>query len=488
MFNEFAGATAEDMLGNGVVRGLYEQLQAQQPAYQKIDAYMRGEHPLTFATEKFSNAFGLLFRAYANNYCKRIVAALSDYLQLSRLSTPDARAQAVLDDFWDRQRLDMQSGRVHADAFTYGDGYAIVERDSAGSLRFYQQNCRTVRVLYSAEQPDRIVLAVKLWQRLDKAWRLNVYAPGLVYRYQTKDGRRISDTSPMPSRLEHDFLPLNQPGEAPVLRTASDILPVFHWPNEPGGDGLGTSELNDLFPLQDALNKTGCDKMVGMEFMALPQRYATGIEVDVDEATGKTRAPMVSAADRLFFSGNENARFGAFPVTDAQSFLEIEQNLKHDMAALARVPLHHIMMGNGQFPSGESLKTSEQPLIAKIRDRQVTWGEAWERVGSYVLEVNGLSKEGDARDPEAEWQDLTPRSDVERSQAELNTVNAKAVKLSLGVSEKQILAELGYTDDQIQQFAADNQITAEAAAAKMLQTLTKEAGAKDVAPVAAPAG
>ena len=35
--------------------------------YSRAERYYRGDHDLSFATEKFQNAFGLLFREFAMN-------------------------------------------------------------------------------------------------------------------------------------------------------------------------------------------------------------------------------------------------------------------------------------------------------------------------------------------------------------------------------------------------------------------------------------
>src|SRR5205809_3496993 len=44
--------------------------------YSRAERYYRGDHDLSFATEKFQNAFGLLFREFAMNLCPAIVDAV----------------------------------------------------------------------------------------------------------------------------------------------------------------------------------------------------------------------------------------------------------------------------------------------------------------------------------------------------------------------------------------------------------------------------
>ena len=49
--------------------------------YAKTERYYRGDHDLAFATEKFENAFGTLFREFAMNLCPAICDAVKDKLR-----------------------------------------------------------------------------------------------------------------------------------------------------------------------------------------------------------------------------------------------------------------------------------------------------------------------------------------------------------------------------------------------------------------------
>ena len=44
--------------------------------YAKTERYYRGDHDLSFATEKFLSAFGVLFRQFALNLCPEICDAV----------------------------------------------------------------------------------------------------------------------------------------------------------------------------------------------------------------------------------------------------------------------------------------------------------------------------------------------------------------------------------------------------------------------------
>src|SRR6476646_2127471 len=51
--------------------------------YANNERYYRGDHDLAFATEKFANAFGSLFREFALNLCPAVCDAVKDKLRLT---------------------------------------------------------------------------------------------------------------------------------------------------------------------------------------------------------------------------------------------------------------------------------------------------------------------------------------------------------------------------------------------------------------------
>src|SRR5437868_11596394 len=57
--------------------------------YAKTERYYRGDHDLAFATEKFANTFGQLFREFAMNLCPAICDAVRDKLRVTGFGIGD---------------------------------------------------------------------------------------------------------------------------------------------------------------------------------------------------------------------------------------------------------------------------------------------------------------------------------------------------------------------------------------------------------------
>jgi hypothetical protein len=147
------------------------------------------------------------------------------------------------------------------------------------------------------------------------------------------------------------------------------------------------SDLHVMLSLQDAINKLLADLLVNSEYVAYPQRFITGIEVPTDPETGRkiTRAEfatqvqqLYAAVNRTWFAESKDAAFGQLPESDGAGYVRQIEMLVQHIAAQTRTPPHYLTAGLGQWPSGDSLRASEAGLVAKVRRKQVTFGEAWE--------------------------------------------------------------------------------------------------------------
>src|SRR5688572_20826927 len=138
-----------------------------QTRYKLFYNYYMGNHALAFATEKFRNTFGNVFKEFAENMCATVVDSLSDRLEVvgftsseaemkvenvaSNTPTPqpprpaalgpslptpkaqprkkvtqeDPQGQAALD-IWKRNNMDERAAEVHNESLMMGDAYAIV--------------------------------------------------------------------------------------------------------------------------------------------------------------------------------------------------------------------------------------------------------------------------------------------------------------------------------------------------------------------------
>ncbi len=406
------------------------ELLARQADYRLYEDYEAGRHSLQVSLRKVREAFRHFFNDFRDNLCPLCIEAIGERLQVRTILDESGRHQEPLRALLAENRFDALQGRVHREALRAGDAYLIVwrdpERDRPG---LYPQSARTMTVVRDENRPERLLGALKLWTGPEGIWRLTIYTEDRIERLWAPA------SSALPESLDA-FRPYEADGAPALVPNPYGVVPVVAFHN-PGGSGpFGVSELRDVAPLQDALNKTLLDMLVGNESQAMPQRYALGLEIERDDK-GRPVNPFEKPGG-VWVLGSENARLGQFDPADLGQMLAVVNDWRAAIARVSGVPLHYFQLGTGGWPSGEAMKSAEARLTAKVRARSVVFGNAWEDVAALALTMTGRSP-GPLN---AIWEDPAPRSERERLECDL-------LRLRLGYSKRQILRERGLSLEEI---------------------------------------
>jgi hypothetical protein len=433
--------------------------------YRKAERYYKGDHDLAFATEKFKNAFGSMFREFALNLCPAVCDAVRDKLKVREFRVEQGGGTLSTDAWriWQTNRMGRRSGEVHKEAVKNGDAYVIVWPNSAGEVTIYPNKAGMCTAVYDEETPGRVLWAAKHWRTPDKRVRLNLFYPDRIEKYISKavsentlpdakefvayaEGRSAADPAAVsvgdPPTVRKRVASATASGslavQGAVIPNPYGIVPVFHFANNADIGAAGQSELEAAMPVQDALNKSVLDMLVAMEFASYRQRWAAGIEIEYGE-DGQPVPPFKAGVDHLWITENQDAKFGDFEAANLEQFLKVKDSFRMDMACVTGTPMYYFMQVNGDFPSGEALKKAESRFIAKVRDRQESFGQVWEDVMAFALMLEGKT---DAR-LFADWEDPAPLSEKEK----LENI---AVKKELGLSDAQALIEAGYGEVDVE--------------------------------------
>ncbi len=375
-----------------------------------IGRYYNGDHDLGFASARFERAFGQLFKEFALNYCEALVDTLVDRLVVTGFDVEGKKGPASIGDecdtIWRRNRLDLRSTQTHSEAIKVGDAYVIVWPGKDGLATFYPNKPDGIALEYDEETPGLIRMAVKIWRPRDRKFRMTVYTADFVYRFI---GREVATSTALPKKADA-FEPLRTADEAWPIENTFRQVPVFPFANRAGIDEYGASELRSVLPVQDALNKGVMDWLVAQEVVALPQRYATGIEIPTNAETGKVEDAFKAAMDSVWASRDKDSRFGQFPGADLSGLLKGNDSLVGALAVISRTPMHYMLPVTGNWPSGESLKTAESGLIAKANGGTLRFGNAWEDAMRFALKVDSIGG-ADEVQLSTQWEETAPRSE-----------------------------------------------------------------------------
>lgn len=424
-----------------------------------LQDYYDGKHPLAFASPRFREAFGGLFKAFADNFCPLVVDAVEERLSVEgfRWGSPSRGKTTGLQEadsdawrIWQTNQLDGESQKAHTTALIKTESAAIVwsNPDDDTTPLITIEDPTQVIVAYAAGTRLSRRAALKRWLDDDGHLWANVYLPDAIYKYRSNEPYRTNATTTATLRWSGR----ETEGEAWPLPNPLKVVPVINLVNRPNLWHQGTSELSQVIPAQDAINKLAADMLVASEFAAYRQRYALNLELEIDEATGRPKAPFNMGVDRLLVvpppdqpdQWTPPVTLGEFDVSDLQPYVKaIEMWVQH-IATRTRTPAHYLLGQSGAFPSGESLKATETGLVAKVKRGQKHFGEGWEevmRLGFLVLD----DPKGKVVDAETIWRDPESRTESEH-------VDALLKLKSLGIPDEQLWEDAGYTPVQIARF------------------------------------
>ncbi len=431
-----------------LVTSLEKDLDARQGEIRLLDDYYQGRQPLMLATDKWRGLFARLFRGFSDNFLALVVDAVEERLTVQGFRMgidKDTKADEDAWRIWQINQLDAWSQVAHTEALVKGTSFIGVSpfRDDwpadDAPLMTIEDACE-VFVRNSAMQRGKRLAALKKWKGDDGQWLATLYLPDEVVKFQQAQKLRYAN------QYGRDFVlggwePRQIAGESWPLPNPLGVVPLVPLVNRPRLRGNGESEIADLIPAQNAINKTGMDMLVAGEYASFRQKWATGIEIPTDPETGKPVESYKTSIDRFISTAVADARFGDFEATDLAPFVAtIEMWVQH-IASRSHTPPHYLLGQSGTFPSGESLKATETGLVAKARRKQRHFGESWEeavRLAFRALE----DPRGDIVDAETIWADPESRTEAEH-------VDALVKMASLGVPDEILWEKWGATPTEI---------------------------------------
>lgn len=400
-------------------------LQAKQAPYSEYWDYYRGDHPLVYSTEKLREVFRGLAVNFVENWCSVVVHAPLERLVLERLDVAgDPELTEVLHELWDRLDLALDADDAHEALLVTGEAFLVGWLGADGEMEAYFNDSRLCHAFYDPDNPRVLRYAAKWWRAEDGSVRLNLYYPDRVEAYCARgglDGRSSGDGQAF------------EPCAAPVVNPFGRV-PVFHLQS----GRSPRSVLEDVIPLQAAINKLLADEMVAAEYGAFRQRWV----ISNADITSLRNAPneiwSIPAGDGLG-QGTAVGEFGQTQLGNYES--SIERRIAA-LSAITRIPSHYFFR-TAQPPSGEALMVLESPLTRQVRRLQQRLAPVWQALGAWLL--------GYAAPPSAIVPVYAEAATVQpRTLAEIRQLTVAA-----GVPLLTQLRREGWSEDQLRQLLAD---------------------------------
>jgi hypothetical protein len=395
-------------------------------AHTENDLYYSGRQSLAFLSPEAKDALGTRFGRMAANIPRLAVAALAERLRVTGFTGADVWPDWIAND------LDQTSPVAHREALALGKSYVICWANPDGSPKVTVESARQVAVIIDPGS-RRIVAALKRWET-PKTTEAVLYEADTI------------------TRLRSDSIGATTAGFRTVDTIANPlgVPPVVPFRN---GDRLlddGVSEMEDLKPLVDGLNKILADMMVTSEYVGRPRRWATGIELeeadvldDDGNPTGETEAVNpIPEGNRAMVSENETAKFGQLDAADLAGYEASVKVLLGQIMAVSALPAHYVGVMTSNPSSADALRAAEASLTARAEARQATFGRSWEQVARLMVAVR-TGADPEAVQARVQWADAATRSVAQEADAVVKLHAAGLLPASYA------LKRLGYTADEI---------------------------------------
>jgi hypothetical protein len=426
------------------VARLYKKLGERRPLLQTATNYYEGQHNLAFATDKFREAFGGLFREFADNWCGVVVQAPAERMKVEgiRLSMPES--QAVHDtvgwDMWQRNQLDAWSSTHHTGTLATGYGYMMVWGDEDGQPVITVEDPEQTIVEYEPGSLRKRAAGLKCWVDDWTGHEMAyLYLPDEIYKFRSARKVRLGSQTRTWHMLEED-----SDGEPLPLANPIGEVPIVEFVNDPTLRGEGRSEIRRVIPIQNAINKGVTDMMVASEFSAFRGVAISGWTPEVNPETGQPdQRDVRRAIDRFLTFGDKDTKVHEFSPTDLGNYVKSIEMLVLHIAAQTRTPRHYLIQ-QGQSPSGDAIKSAETGLVAKVGERETHMGERYEEVYRLGFLVLGDKGRANAKSSEIRWADPEYRTEGERTDAVIKQYGAKLITWD------KALERLGYTPQEIE--------------------------------------
>lgn len=393
-------------------------------------------------------------------------------------STPEDTAVIadILDGWWQANRMDGKQGWVHSAAAKDSVSFVIVEYDQDEGRPCIENDYAYdgnsgVKVHMKPGTYHKVAYATKRWREKDlqgdTLQRLNMYFPNRIEYWMSRSPEKRTYKEALWEPCEPDADDgqklVNMKDEAGNAYQAcvawntntGDMageplgVPVIPFINKDDGTGRGISELSNAIVINDGVNKTYLDLLAAADTAGFKMSWTDGILPEDVKVYPGAMIPVVPN------EGQTSAQIGEIPPGDLAQLIAALNNQIAILSGITGTPQSRFTPAAVR-PSEGTQKQDESALLAKVKDRQKTWGNSWEDVMTMCLKLerafgSQAIPDTDGLTISTTWADAETRNEREH----VETLGIKADKLSVPL--EQLWLEAGYSAAQIKKFKAEAQ-------------------------------
>lgn len=409
--------------------------QKRAPDYSLYVDYDEGRHRYPFASDAFKRDYMWVLEHARENMCPAVIHSFTDLIRIDAWAGTNVKRAAEVDEQVKVRRTVNLAAR---EAHRAGDGYVLAWPDSKGVWRPWYHQATQVAYKTADDDPDTFEWVAKIWVTPGNVGRVNVYYKATVERWATTGKVRHDDkTAPTWPTNENAWAEHSDADGASVLEHDRGRVPWVHLAQNPTAQGgRGRSVLHDVIPLQDALNKSLADLIVGGESFARPLRALMNYDPkpQLNPATGKYEAPVLryDPTRQSILGIHGPGPLQQLDPPDATKLIAVQEAFVNKIGRVAGIPPTDIMPEIGNVPSGAALRLLSNRRTNAVRD----FHDDNTHAITDLMELLGVP------DVYPEWADPAPMDDTER-------LEIAQQRVDLGYPFEEVLPALGEDPEDI---------------------------------------
>lgn len=351
------------------LKGMLDRLDERRHIYEQLQRSWNNERPAAYLSSKSRTSLDNALARLSVNFPRRIVKAATERLRIVGFRDDDDAGElgAKAWQAWKRAGMVRLSELAHIDRALYGVAMVTVWTAADGRPIALGDSPRTAAVQRDPATGD-VLAGVRRWTNGGNTYA-TLLLPELTQQYVAKSADATAGSGWQPAG---DAIP-NELGVVPMTALVrAESLDDVH----------GTSLVEDVLDLTDAVSKSVQDAMVTSEYFARPRRYATGLEIAEDE-DGNPVDPFGDS--RLLQSEDPETRFGQLPGGSLDSHTALTAMLTQQIGMLSGLPGHYLGLEGDQPPNAESVRAAESQLTSAAYAEQRQLDPDWSRVAALLL-------------------------------------------------------------------------------------------------------
>lgn len=394
-----------DALGLSYLKWLNDQdVVARTENYRRYEDYYDGDTAVRLP-QKLKAALESQL-GFSDNYCRRVVDIPVAFLAGADLGLEvtfsDALTEAIEDEAQRKLALETAETRAReAERFLYQ-----VYKDSSmlrrGLIKALRIQGKKGEVAFKVSVDGDRDAEGKLVRNANLRVRIMALRPDIVFpRWSAEDYEEMESCVIKYPRLDANGRPeafaqvwtkaevveyISQGNEGSWRETRRErntwgVIPIVWCKNREDDLPWGRSDLEDIIPLQDAINKTLTDLMVLADYQAFQKVFLLGHEADGEDQITLGPGTLTSLS-------NPDTKVQAIEPASPDGLLAILARCVEEVSALSGIPQRMFNKGEGLGQlSGVALKIAFMPLLDLAAEKAALMREALEWVNAIAFRI-----------------------------------------------------------------------------------------------------